>query len=164
MLVRDAEYSMVSCMPQNLRAAIFLLVVTVTAVYAQPDKTKTLVLKAARLYDGNSDRILSPAWILVRGNRIERVGTGPAISPDSSVIDLGDATLLPGFIDAHTHLGWAYSASYDQREMERMRKTSTEIALDATVWVRKTLMAGFTTVRDLGSTDFIDVALRNAIS
>ena len=164
MLVRDAEYSMVSCMPQNLRAAIFLLVVTVTAVYAQPDKTKTLVLKAARLYDGNSDRILSPAWILVRGNRIERVGTGPAISPDSSVIDLGDATLLPGFIDAHTHLGWAYSASYDQREMERMRKTSTEIALDATVWVRKTLMAGFTTVRDLGSTDFIDIALRNAIS
>jgi imidazolonepropionase-like amidohydrolase len=143
-MVRDAKYGMVSRMPQNLRAAIFLLVVTVNAVSAQPNETKTLVLKAARLYDGNSDR--------------------SAVPPGSTVIDLGDATLLPGFIDAHTHLGWAYSASYDQREMERMRKTSVEIALDATVWVRKTLMAGFTTVRDLGSTDFIDIALRNAIA
>lgn len=151
-------------MLQNLRAAIFLLVVTVTAVCAQPNEAKMLVLQAARLYDGNSDRILSPGWVLVRGNRIDRVGTGLGIPPGSTVIDLGDATLLPGFIDAHTHLGWAYSASYDQREMERMRKTSVEIALDATVWVRKTLMAGFTTVRDLGSTDFIDVALRNAIA
>ena len=105
MVVKDAKYSMVSCMPQNLRAAIFLFVVTVTAVCAQPNETKTLVLKAARLYDGNSDRILSPGWVLVRGNRIDRVGTGSAIPPGSTVIDLGDATLLPGFIDAHTHLG-----------------------------------------------------------
>lgn len=162
--MRDAKYGMVSCMPQNLRAALFLLAVTVTVVSAQPNETKMLVLKAARLYDGNSDRILSPGWVLVRGNRIDRVGTGSAIPPGSTVIDLGDATLLPGFIDAHTHLGWAYSASYDQREMERMRKTSVEMALDATVWVRKTLMAGFTTVRDLGSTDFIDIGLRNAIA
>ena len=155
---------MVSCMPLNIRAAIFLFVVAVSAVSAQPDEPKTVVLKAARLYDGISDRILSPGWVLIRGARIERVAAGSAIPPGSTVIDLGDATLLPGFIDAHTHLGWAYSASYDQREMERMRKTSVEIALDATVWVRKTLMAGFTTVRDLGSTDFIDIGLRNAIA
>jgi len=151
-------------MPLNIRAAIFLFVVAVSAVSAQPDEPKTVVLKAARLYDGISDRILSPGWVLIRGARIERVAAGSAIPPGSTVIDLGDATLLPGFIDAHTHLGWAYSASYDQREMERMRKTSVEIALDATVWVRKTLMAGFTTVRDLGSTDFIDIGLRNAIA
>jgi len=107
---------------------------------------------------------MSPGFVLVRGDRIDSVGTGSVIPAGSAVIELGDATLLPGFIDAHTHLGWAYAASYDQREMERMRKNSAEIALDATVWVRKTLMAGFTTVRDLGSTDFIDVALRNAIA
>lgn len=160
-LYRDA---ILSCMPRNLKTAIFLLLVTATTLSAQPNETRTLVLKAARLYDGNSDRIMSPGWVLVRGDRIAGVGTGSAIPPGSTVIDLGDATLLPGFIDAHTHLGWAYSASYDEREMERMRKTSVEIALDATVWVRKTLMAGFTTVRDLGSTDFIDIALRNAIA
>jgi len=151
-------------MPQNLRAALFLLLVSGAALTAQSKETRTLVLKAARLYDGTSDRIMAPGWVLVRGDRIDKVGTGSAVPPGSTVIDLGDATLLPGFIDAHTHLGWAYSASYDQREMEGMRKTSVEIALDATVWVRKTLMAGFTTVRDLGSTDFIDIGLRNAIA
>lgn len=141
----------------------FLFAIAAIALSAQTNE-KTVVLKAARLYDGVSERIISPGWVLVSGARIVRVGGGPATPAGAAVIDLGDATLLPGFIDAHTHLGWAYSASYDQREMERMRKTSVELALDATVWVRKTLMAGFTTVRDLGSTDFIDIALRNAIA
>ena len=154
---------MFSYMPRNLKATIFLLSAA-TALFAQPDNARTVVLKSARLYDGKSDRMISPGWVLVRGDRIDRVAAGSPAPPGSAVIDLGDATLLPGFIDAHTHLGWAYSASYDQREMERMRKTSIEIALDATVWVRKTLMAGFTTVRDLGSTDFIDIGLRNAIA
>jgi imidazolonepropionase-like amidohydrolase len=106
----------------------------------------------------------SPGFIVVRGNKIAAVGPQASIFPGATVIDLGDATLLPGFMDAHTHLGWAYAADYDQREMNRMRKNPPELALDATVWVRKTLMIGFTTVRDLGSSDFIDVALRNAIA
>jgi imidazolonepropionase-like amidohydrolase len=131
---------------------------------AQSIPSATVVLKSARLYDGKSDRLTSPGLIVVRGNKIEAVGPGTVIPSDATVIDLGDATLLPGFIDAHTHLGWAYAGSYDQREMERMRKNPPELALDATVWVRKTLMAGFTTVRDLGSSDFIDVALRNAVA
>ncbi len=142
---------------------ILVCLLPVFALHSQAQEAKTLVLKAARLYDGKSDRMVSPGLIVVRGNRIETVGSAAAVPSGAVVVDLGDATLLPGFIDAHTHLGWAYSASHDQREMERMRKSSAELALDAAVWVRKTLMAGFTTVRDLGSTDFIDVALRNAI-
>jgi imidazolonepropionase-like amidohydrolase len=149
-------------MPRKLKI-IFCFLLPVAALYSQPQEATTLVLKSARLYDGKSDRMMSPGLVVVRGGRIDGVGSGTAIPQASVVIDLGDATLLPGFIDAHTHLGWAYAASYDQREMERMRKSSAEIALDASVWVRKTLMAGFTTVRDLGSTDFVDVALRNAI-
>jgi imidazolonepropionase-like amidohydrolase len=142
---------------------ILCFLLPLAALYCQTKGTTTLVLKSARLYDGKSDTMVSPGLVVVRGGRIDGVGSGLAIPAGSAVIDLGDATLLPGFLDAHTHLGWAYSASYDQREMERMRKTSAELALDASVWVRKTLMAGFTTVRDLGSTDFIDIALRNAI-
>jgi imidazolonepropionase-like amidohydrolase len=149
-------------MPRKLKI-IFCFLLPLVALHSQPQEAKTLVLKSARLYDGKSDRMMSPGLVVVRGDRIDSVGSRTAIPPGSVVIDLGDATLLPGFIDAHTHLGWAYAASYDQREMERMRKSSAELALDASVWVRKTLMAGFTAVRDLGSTDFIDIALGNAI-
>jgi imidazolonepropionase-like amidohydrolase len=149
-------------MPRKLKI-IFCFLLPLVALHSQPQEAKTLVLKSARLYDGKSDRMMSPGLVVVRGDRIDIVGSRTAIPPGSVVIDLGDATLLPGFIDAHTHLGWAYAASYDQREMERMRKSSAELGLDASVWVRKTLMAGFTAVRDLGSTDFIDIALRNAI-
>ena len=149
-------------MPRKLKI-IFCFLLPLVALHSQPQEAKTLVLKSAWLYDGKSDRMMSPGLVVVRGDRIDSVGSRTAIPPGSVVIDLGDATLLPGFIDAHTHLGWAYAASYDQREMERMRKSSAELALDASVWVRKTLMARFTAVRDLGSTDFIDIALRNAI-
>src|SRR5260370_412296 len=149
-------------MPRKFKI-IFCFLSPLAVLYSQPKEATTLVLKSARLYDGISVRMMSPGLVVVRGDRIDAVGSGTAIPPGSAVIDLGDATLLPGFIDAHTHLGWAYAASYDQREMERMRRSSAELALDASVWVRKTLMAGFTTVRDLGSTDFIDIALRNAI-
>src|SRR5260370_28468724 len=149
-------------MPRKFKI-IFCFLSPLAVLYSQPKEATTLVLKSARLYDGISVRMMSPGLVVVCGDRIDAVGSGTAIPPGSAVIDLGDATLLPGFIDAHTHLGWAYAASYDQREMERMRKSPAELALDASVWVRKTLLAGFTTVRDLGSTDFIDIALRNAI-
>jgi len=149
-------------MPRKL-TIVFCFLLSLAALDSQPQGATTLVLKSARLYDGKSDRMMSPGLVVVRGDRIDSVGSGSAIPPGSVVVDLGDATLLPGFIDAHTHLGWGYAASFDQREMERMRKSSAELALDASVWVRKTLLAGFTAVRDLGSTDFIDVALRNAI-
>lgn len=140
---------------------LLLASVTGAAQLSQPD---TLVIRAARLYDGRANPVTTPGVVVLRSGKIAAVGLASAIPPDATTIDVGDATLLPGFIDAHTHLGWAYSASYDEREMERMRKGAPEIALDASVWVRKTLMAGFTTVRDLGSTDFIDLALRNAIA
>jgi len=66
-------------------------------------------------------------------------------------------------MDAHTHLSDPYTLDYRQEELDLLKKTVAERALDATETVRKTLMAGFTTVRDLGSQDYIDVGLRNAI-
>jgi imidazolonepropionase-like amidohydrolase len=79
------------------------------------------------------------------------------------VIDLGDATLLPGFIDAHTHVTMMNSDDWKQRELDTLQKPIAEQALDVTVNARITLMAGVTTVRDVGSHDYIDVGLRNAI-
>ncbi len=125
---------------------------------------RVIVLKAARLFDGRSDRLVSPGVVVVTGNRITAVGSGAAIPPGAETIDLGDATLLPGLMDAHTHLSYPFSMDYRQGELDGLKKTVAERTLDASENARKTLMAGFTTVRDVGSADFIDVGMRNAIA
>jgi imidazolonepropionase-like amidohydrolase len=124
---------------------------------------KTYVLKAARLFDGKSDALVIPGIVVVMAGKITAVGSAATIPADAEVIDLGDATLLPGFIDAHTHLTFPYSDDYRQAELDRLKKTVAEEALDSTVNARLTLLAGFTTVRDVGSADYLDVGLRNAI-
>ena len=137
-----------------------------TLNYGQDQKpaTKTYVLKAARLFDGKSNTLATPGVVVITGGKIVGVGSSATIPPGAEVIDLGDATLLPGFIDAHTHLTFPYSDDYNREQLDSLRKTVAEQALDASVNARVTLMAGITTVRDVGSTDFLDVGLRNAIA
>jgi imidazolonepropionase-like amidohydrolase len=101
--------------------------------------------------------------VVVSNGRILGVGPSAAIPAGAETIDLGDATLLPGLMDAHTHLSMPYYKDYRQGEMDPLKKTVAERTLDAVEIVRVTLMAGFTTVRDVGSSDYIDVGLRNAI-
>jgi imidazolonepropionase-like amidohydrolase len=124
---------------------------------------KTYVLKAARLFDGKSGALVTPGVVVVTGGKIVGVGTGATVPAGAEVIDLGDATLMPGFIDAHTHLTMPYSEDHLKAELDSLQKTIPEMAIDATTNARVTLMAGFTTVRDVGSSDFMDVGLRNAI-
>ncbi len=138
--------------------ALFLFSVLCAAAQTRP-----LVLHAARLFDGKSSGIVSPGIVVVAGGKIQGVGPGAAIPSEAETVDLGDATLLPGFIDAHTHLSGQYTEDWRQGFIDEMRKTVAERALDATENLRKTLMAGFTTCRDLGGSDFIDVGLRNAV-
>jgi imidazolonepropionase-like amidohydrolase len=107
--------------------------------------------------------LVSPGLLVVADGKILGVGAGAQIPADAETIDLGDATLLPGFIDAHTHQSHNYSDDYKGAALELLQKPIAELALDAVENVRATLMAGFTTVRDVGSSDQIDVALRNAI-
>ncbi len=134
-----------------------------TAGRAQQAAGKTVVLKAARMFDGNSNALVTPGVVVVTNGKIAGVGASASIPTGAEVIDLGDATLLPGFIDAHTHETSMNSDDWKQREIDQLQKTIGEQALDASTNVRVTLMAGFTTVRDVGSHDFLDVALRNAI-
>jgi imidazolonepropionase-like amidohydrolase len=129
----------------------------------QKPAPKTYVLKAARLFDGKSNAVVTPGLIIVSGGKILGVGSSAKIPSDAQVIDFGDATLLPGFIDAHTHLTFPYSDDYKQQRLDTLQKTVAERALDASVNARVTLMAGFTTVRDVGSSDYLDVGLRNGI-
>ncbi|HKE08011.1 MAG TPA: amidohydrolase family protein [Candidatus Acidoferrum sp.] len=129
----------------------------------QKPADKIYVLKAARLFDGKSNSVVSPGVVVVTGGKISAVGATAAMPPGAQVIDFGDATLLPGFIDAHTHLTFPYSDDYKQARLDTLQKTTAEQALDASVNARVTLMAGFTTVRDVGSSNYLDVGLRNGI-
>ncbi|RKG63227.1 amidohydrolase family protein, partial [Corallococcus exercitus] len=94
------------------------------------------------------------------------VGVGPKapVPEGASVVDLGDATLLPGFMDAHTHLTVEPGPDWRKDLVDSFQRTIPEQTLDTLPWARATLMAGFTTVRNLGAEDFIDVGLRNAIA
>jgi len=129
----------------------------------QKPADKTYVLKAARLFDGKSGALVTPGMVVVTGGKIAGVGTAATVPAGAEVIELGDATLLPGFIDAHTHLTFPYSEDHKQERLNTLQKTVAEQSIDATANARATLMAGFTTVRDVGSENYMDVGLRNAI-
>lgn len=145
-------------------AALLSLAVVPGALGQAPKSVgKTIVLKAARLFDGKGNSLVTPGLVVVTDGKIAGVGAKAAIPASAEVIDLGDATLMPGFIDAHTHLTTMYSDDWKQSILDSLQKTIAERALDASANARVTLMAGFTTVRDVGSADYLDVGLRNAI-
>jgi imidazolonepropionase-like amidohydrolase len=141
-------------------ATVFLF----AACCAAQTALRPVVIKAARLFDGRSNALQQPGLVVVREGRIVAVGAGAAIPVGAEIIDLGDATLSPGFMDAHTHLRDDPGTDTASSRLEQLQKPVSEMALEAAAVARRTLMAGFTTVRDLGSRDFIDVGLRNAIA
>lgn len=127
-----------------------------------------IALKAARLFDGKSRSLIPNGIVLIQGDKIVDAGANVAIPQDARVIDLGETTLSPGFMDAHTHLTHDYT-DYKKERMDQIDFNVSEHALRATLYARATLEAGFTTVRDVGSRfpgskEFVDVALRNSIN
>jgi imidazolonepropionase-like amidohydrolase len=153
--------------------AAFACCAAVSSVAAQAQQaaqdTPTLAIRAQRLIDGKSDEIVHDAVILVVGERITAVGHGLAIPANARVIDLGDMTLLPGLIDAHTHLLLETDESkppFEGSEMLQIVATQStaDRALLGVKLAREDLEAGITTVRDVGNSGVNgDVALRRAI-
>lgn len=120
-----------------------------------------IVLHAARLLDVTDGKVLSPGEVLVRGERIAAVGTKVERPADARVIDLGDATLLPGLIDAHVHLFLHPGGEAEQTFNESV----AERTIRATLAARDDLLAGFTAERDMGTegAGAADTAVRDAI-
>ena len=129
-----------------------------------------IAIRAARLISGKGDTVLKNAVLEIEGDKIVAVGSGLAIPPNTEVIDLGDETLLPGLIDAHTHLLLEMKgANLLDQDSEMLRIVATESTAERALLgarsAREYLEAGVTTVRDLGNSGVDgDIALRDAIS
>ncbi len=123
-------------------------------------KPQLTYIKAGHLFDSTSDSLKNNQVIVVEGDRIQQVGGNIAIPTGATVIDLSNATVLPGLIDCHTHIG-ARADRYD--EINNFKDTPFDSAFAGVVNARKTLNAGFTTIRDVGSAPFLAVDLRKSI-
>jgi imidazolonepropionase-like amidohydrolase len=120
-------------------------------------------IKAGRLIDPDAGKVLTDQVILIRGNKIEAVGSGVAIPSGATIIDLSRMTVLPGLIDCHTHI--ADGAHGEGDPMFQLKKSASQTVLESVPNARVTLESGFTTVRDVGVYRALnDVALRDAIN
>ena len=136
--------------------SLLLVAVLSTAAFAQ----KTLV-HCGNLIDGKSNEAQAQMTIVVEGNKITAVQKGfTKPTGDDKVIDLSQKTVMPGFIDMHVHLE---GETNKDQSLQRFTLNEADIAFRSTVFAKKTLLAGFTTVRDLGGSG-VNIALRNAIN
>ena len=139
----------------NLAILYLALAIPLAGQSASP-----IVIRAGKLFDSASGRLIDSPVVIVSGNRIEAVGGRELTIPaNARVIDLGQATLLPGFFDVHTHL----TSNAGGGGYEGLGISTPRAALIGAKNARLTLMAGFTTVRNVGAEGYSDVALRDAI-
>ena len=158
----------VSCR-SYFRSVVGTAVIFVASVSSLPGADNVVVLKAARMFDGKAKSLIINGVVIVQGNKIVDAGSNLPVPDGAQVIDLGDATLSPGFMDGHTHLTLDFSGDFNKRRLNELDLNVSEQAIKATTYARVTIEAGFTTVRDLGSRfvgsrEFVDIALRNSIN
>ena len=147
------------------RKFLTLTIALMAALSAPLGAQRSTVLRAARMIDGSGGATIRNAVIVVSGDRIVAAGASGSVTvpADAQVIDLGDVTLLPGFIDAHTHIT-GRTLGDPLSDLAVVKDYASYGAILGVSNALKTLMAGFTTIRVVGAPDFDDMALRQAIT
>jgi len=140
--------------------ALFAAIASVAIVGPAFADTLTII-HAGRLIDGVSKTPRAKMSIVINGDRVQSVEPGFITRPNAKIIDLSNATVLPGLIDCHVHL----TATFDGGNVvaEQVTRTAFNDAFDSVAYARRTLLAGFTSVRDVGGALSVVVALRDAI-
>jgi imidazolonepropionase-like amidohydrolase len=148
---------------QLLLSSTAIAATGVPATEVPATKVPVTIIHAGSLIDSTSDNVIKNATVIITDNKITAINKGfTAGSSEDTVIDLSDYTLMPGFMDMHTHISSQNSgpASY----MEAFTLNEADYAIKGVMYAEKTLMAGFTTIRNLGDSNNETVALRNAIN
>ncbi|MEI6459810.1 MAG: amidohydrolase family protein [Pseudomonadota bacterium] len=140
------------------------LVFGLSGAWADSTATQVTVYKAARLFDSVSGQLQEPGVLVIAGHKIQSVGPASSIPNGAKVVDLGEATLMPGFIDAHVHLSEESGPNWYLDFFNGMLRFPAEQALYGAHYAKATVEAGVTTVRDVGSSEYLARSLRNAIN
>ena len=132
-----------------------------SAALAKPPAVVSV--RIGRLIAPETASVLAQQLLVIEGDRVKAVGPAAALQSSvpatATLIDLSDYTVLPGLIDCHTHVVSQPEDYYG----DRFRKSPIDLAISAHVYARRTVEAGFTTIRNLGAAEYIDLALRRAI-
>src|SRR4029077_17142123 len=148
----------------KLRRYLYLFIVSlfcvgVCSAQQVASAPKTVVIRTGRLLDVKTGKTLTNQTILIQGDKIASVGPGTQVPDGAQVVDLSNATILPGLIDAHTHITMTTNFGYSRLAISVPRE-----ALNGARNARVTLEAGFTTIRNVGASGYADVALRDAVN
>jgi imidazolonepropionase-like amidohydrolase len=150
-------------MPPRRNARFFANLLALLAMpFASPGLAATTILHCGKLIDVRAQQILTQMSVVVEDSKILRVEQGFSTpASEARIVDLESQTCMPGLMDMHVHLTNQYSAKSD---IERFRLNPADYAFRSAAYAEKTLLAGFTTVRDLGATANLNVSLRNAVN
>ena len=143
-----------------MKKTILNLLIFLCLINASKAQESVTVIKAGKLFDAEKGIFLENQQILIKGNVIAAVGNKIEIPSNATLIDLSNKTVLPGLIDCHTHITSQPENYYE----DLFRKSYIDYAIEAHIYAKRTLEAGFTTCRDVGAYEFIDVSLRNSIN